>query len=95
MLTEIEAAKKLHNQTSIVVANHDGVLAHAESIPQLDGFVSRTGNDLTVISWKRYTQHILRVTNKRTSGTSATKTAKKIQYTTAQMKPRETGDSLI
>jgi len=51
----------------------DGVLAFSKSIPQLDGLVSRSRNDLSVVSGKGNAQNILGVSNESSSGNSGVK----------------------
>ena len=48
----------------------DVVLALTKGIPELDGLVTRTGNDLTVIGRERDRENIVSVTNETTSGLS-------------------------
>jgi len=48
----------------------DGVFAFSEGIPELDGFVSRTRDDLSVISRESNAQDVLRVANESSSGGS-------------------------
>ena len=45
----------------------DGVLADTESVPQLDGLISRSRHDLTVVGREGDAQDILGVTDKPTS----------------------------
>lgn len=45
----------------------DGVLAHSQSVPQLDGFIPGARDDLTVIRRESYTQDIFGVANKAAS----------------------------
>jgi len=51
----------------------DGVLALSKSIPKLDGSVSRSRNDLSVISGESNAQNVLGVSNKSSSGGSGVK----------------------
>lgn len=49
-------------------AHLNGVLANAESVPQLDGLVPRARHDLAVISREGHAQNILGVSNKLAGG---------------------------
>jgi len=46
----------------------DVVLALSQGVPQLDGLVARTGNNLTVVSRERNGENIVGVTDETTSG---------------------------
>jgi len=46
----------------------DVVLALTEGVPELDGLITRTGNNLTVVSRERDRQNIVGVTNETTGG---------------------------
>jgi hypothetical protein len=48
----------------------DVVLAFTKSVPQLDGLVTRTGNNLTVVGRERNRENIIGVANETTSGIS-------------------------
>lgn len=46
----------------------DGVLAHTQSVPQLDGFISRARDNLSVVRGEGHTQHILGMAYKSARG---------------------------
>jgi len=46
----------------------DGVLAFAQSVPQLDRLIAGTGDNLTVVNGERNGEDIRRVANKPTGG---------------------------
>lgn len=46
----------------------NGILAVAESVPELDGAITRTRHDLTVVGGEGYGEDVVRVADKATSG---------------------------
>jgi len=51
----------------------DGVLAVSESVPQLDGAVTRAGNDLAVVGGERDGEDIVGVANEAAGGLTGRK----------------------
>ncbi len=51
----------------------DGVLAVAQSVPELDGSVARAGNDLTVIGRERDGEDIVGVADETAGGDTSGK----------------------
>lgn len=49
------------------------VFAHAQRVPQFDGFIPRARHDLTVIGREGHAQHIFGVSHKMTGCSSTTK----------------------
>lgn len=72
----------------ITEADLDGVLAHSEGVPQLDGFIPRARHDLAIISREGYTQDIFGVTDKAASRRAAGGTKQKDQNMTHNTKQR-------
>lgn len=50
----------------------NGVLADAQRVPQLDGFIPRAGHDLPVIGGEGHAQHVFGVAHKATGRGSST-----------------------
>ena len=46
----------------------DGELAVSQSVPQLDGAIARSGNDLSVVGGERNGENIVGVSNKSAGG---------------------------
>lgn len=68
MVKDYLQLQPLHEHLEVYL---DGVLADSQGVPQLDGLVSGSRHDLTVVSRESHTQNILGVSNK-TAGCSAT-----------------------
>jgi len=52
------------------IVSADGVLAFSKGVPQTDGSITRTGNDLTVVNGKGYGKDVLLMSNKSSGGLS-------------------------
>jgi len=71
-LVEVGGESHAGNPLSVAVFSH-GVLAFTQSVPQVDGLVTRTGDNLSVVSGKGNTQHIVGVVDESLGGGTRSK----------------------
>jgi len=69
---DVQVGRESHAADPLLVSVlSDGVLALTEGVPQLDGLIARTGDDLTVVGGEGDGKHILRVADEAAGGVTA------------------------